>query len=213
MSTAQTRMIRSISRRIVALGLALALLTGCGTALLAPVAAQEPDAGGQAEAELNTCERIAGACVTEELLVAVVTYATYAAEMIGVLVIAVGVLRALLSYVPHLFRAERDHGQYKEDIRLQLGKSLALGLEFQLGADILKTSVAPTWPIIAQLAAIIVLRTVLNFFLEREIRQVEQRRADLHLDEDQARPGVQRSSPIARPVADDHAQAGRERHA
>ncbi len=57
----------------------------------------------------------------------------------------------------------------KEDVRLRLGRWLALALEFELAADILRTAVAPTWNEIGQLAAIIVLRTALNYFLQREI--------------------------------------------
>ena len=56
-----------------------------------------------------------------------------------------------------------------EPVRLNLGRWLALALEFELAADILRTAVAPTWNEIGQLAAIIVLRTALNFFLQREI--------------------------------------------
>ena len=55
--------------------------------------------------------------------------------------------------------------------RIKLGHSLSLGLEFLIGADILKTAVAPTWNDIGQLAAIIAIRTVLNFFLMRELEQ------------------------------------------
>lgn len=61
------------------------------------------------------------------------------------------------------------------DIRLDLGRWLALALEFELAADILRTAVAPTWDEIGQLAAIIVIRTALNFFLQREIEHAEER--------------------------------------
>jgi uncharacterized membrane protein len=60
-------------------------------------------------------------------------------------------------------------GAGAEQVRLNLGRWLALALEFELAADILRTAVAPTWNEIGQLAAIIVLRTALNFFLQREI--------------------------------------------
>jgi uncharacterized membrane protein len=50
---------------------------------------------------------------------------------------------------------------------------LSLGLEFLIGADILKTAVAPSWNDIGQLAAIIAIRTVLNFFLMRELEQID----------------------------------------
>lgn len=58
-----------------------------------------------------------------------------------------------------------------EDVRLRLSRWLVLALEFQVAADILKTAVAPTWDEIGQLAAVIVLRTVLNFFLQKEIEK------------------------------------------
>ncbi len=64
----------------------------------------------------------------------------------------------------------------KEHVRLRLGRWLALGLEFELAADILRTAVAPTWNEIGQLAAIVVLRTALNFFLQKEIDKADSRR-------------------------------------
>lgn len=58
-----------------------------------------------------------------------------------------------------------------EDVRLRLGRWLVLALEFQVAADILRTAVAPTWNEIGQLASVIVLRTALNFFLQKEIEK------------------------------------------
>ena len=63
----------------------------------------------------------------------------------------------------------------KEAVRLRLGRWLAVALEFELAADILRTAVAPTWTEIGQLAAIVVLRTVLNFFLQQEIDKAQNR--------------------------------------
>ncbi len=59
----------------------------------------------------------------------------------------------------------------KTEVRLTLGRWLAVGLEFELAADILRTAVSPSWNEIGQLAAIAVLRTALNFFLAREIER------------------------------------------
>jgi uncharacterized membrane protein len=64
-----------------------------------------------------------------------------------------------------------------EAIRLKLGRVLALGLEFTVASDILRTAVAPTRQDILNLGAIVLLRTLLNYFLEREIRQGEQHRS------------------------------------
>jgi uncharacterized membrane protein len=66
-------------------------------------------------------------------------------------------------------------GLTKETVRLDLGRWLAVALEFEVGADILRTAIAPSWNEIGQLGAIIVLRTLLNFFLQREIDQAEAR--------------------------------------
>jgi uncharacterized membrane protein len=93
-------------------------------------------------------------------------------EATGAAVICVGVAVALYKSARSLGppRAER----YNE-IRLTLARFLALALEFQLGADILSTAVAPTWEQIGKLGAIAVIRTALNYFLTREMR--EQREA------------------------------------
>ncbi len=67
----------------------------------------------------------------------------------------------------------------KEKIRLRLGRWLSVSLEFELAADILRTAIAPTWNEIGKLAAIIVLRTVLNFFLQREIDKATEKQGEL----------------------------------
>lgn len=65
-----------------------------------------------------------------------------------------------------------------EEVRLRLGRWLVVALEFQIAADILRTAIAPTWNEIGQLAAVIVLRTVLNFFLQKEIENAGQPRTN-----------------------------------
>ena len=56
-------------------------------------------------------------------------------------------------------------------LRLNLGRFLVLGLEFQLAADILRTAVAPNFTELAQLATVAAIRTALNFFLGLEIKE------------------------------------------
>lgn len=90
------------------------------------------------------------------------------------IVIAIASVRALGSYL-WAVATDRSLAVPKEEIRLSLGRSLALSLELELGADILKTAVAPTWNDIGLLASIAVLRTALNYFLERELRNAEKR--------------------------------------
>jgi uncharacterized membrane protein len=54
-------------------------------------------------------------------------------------------------------------------VRLKFGMWLALALEFQLGADILATTVTPSLESLGRLALIAVIRTFLNYFLSKEI--------------------------------------------
>lgn len=95
-------------------------------------------------------------------------------EFGAALVIALSSIRSLWNYL-RAYLIDRSLLVPKEEIRLSLGRALALALELELGADILKTAVAPTWDDIGLLAAIAVLRTGLNYFLERELRNAEKR--------------------------------------
>ena len=109
---------------------------------------------------------------TEEGVVAGVQWLKLGVEVVGALLISLGILvaggllvRALLARRTADFTA----------IRLTLARYLAL--EFQLGADILSTAIAPSWEQIGKLGAIAVIRTALNFFLSREMQQ-ERRESD-----------------------------------
>ncbi|HVG22157.1 MAG TPA: DUF1622 domain-containing protein [Blastocatellia bacterium] len=94
------------------------------------------------------------------------------------IIIGLAALEATAKAVVLFFRRAAQH-ESKGDIRIHLGGWLALALEFELAADILRTAVAPTWNEIGQLAAIVVLRTVLNFFLQREIDKAAERRVNV----------------------------------
>lgn len=110
----------------------------------------------------------------EALIKAITLTLARGVEAGAALVIAISSIRALLAYLIAVAK-DRSLAVPKEEIRLSLGRSLALALELELGADILKTAVAPTWDDIGLLAAIAVLRTALNYFLERELRNAEKR--------------------------------------
>ena len=85
----------------------------------------------------------------------------------GILVIAIALVRTTIYYILHAgWNGGVDFGEH---IRLDLGRSLTLCLEYFLAADVLQTAVAPSWEEIGQLAAIATIRTGLNFFLQREV--------------------------------------------
>ena len=104
-----------------------------------------------------------------------VGYLATGAEISAAVVIGVAVLRAIGLYLYQLFTSTAPRYTNLESIRLQLGRVLALGLEFTIASDILRTVVSPTRQEIMNLAAIVLLRSLLNYFLEMEIRAGEGR--------------------------------------
>ncbi|MEH1915119.1 DUF1622 domain-containing protein [Nostoc sp.] len=91
-------------------------------------------------------------------------------EGIAVLTVAMALILTLRK-IFHLWRRDRV---VQETIRLELGVVLALALEFLLAADIVGTAISPSWDAVAKLAAITGIRTFLNFFLQREVRELQE---------------------------------------
>ncbi|GAA0727153.1 DUF1622 domain-containing protein [Dactylosporangium roseum] len=90
-------------------------------------------------------------------------------EVAGAIIIFTGALVAFVKFVVAAVRTRRTESFVP--VRLGLGRFLALGLEFQLASDILRTAIAPTLREIGELAAIAAIRTALNYFLSREIKE------------------------------------------
>jgi uncharacterized membrane protein len=89
--------------------------------------------------------------------------------VVGALEAFVGVLRAVVS--PLSNRQSRD-------IWLRFARWLVAGLTFQLAADIIETSIRTDWQSIVRLGAIAVIRTFLNFFLDRDVDEVRERQSE-----------------------------------
>jgi uncharacterized membrane protein len=113
----------------------------------------------------------------EEWVILAISYLVPIVEACGATVIVVGVIRTLIQYLRDRFRLDED---CLIDMRLQLVPSLVMGLDFQLAADVLKTAISPTWNHILILGALIALRTVLNFLLERELHTASAKSACAH---------------------------------
>jgi uncharacterized membrane protein len=95
----------------------------------------------------------------------------HAVEILAALIIGFAVLKVLYQY---FFQALASSKQLsKEIIRVHFGSTVAVALELLLGADVLATAVAPSWDDIGKLAAIAVLRTALNYFLGKELKEIK----------------------------------------
>ncbi|ANE51736.1 DUF1622 domain-containing protein [Flavisolibacter tropicus] len=109
----------------------------------------------------------------EETAKSIASYLSLAVEIIGAIIIGIALLQFIWGYVPALFiKRQYDVNSW---LRVRFGSSLAIALELLLAADILRTAVAPTWDDIGKLAAIAAIRTALNYFLEKELREIESR--------------------------------------
>ena len=107
----------------------------------------------------------------ETLMEHVVFFLEVTLEIIAILIIATAVFTAL----QRLLRRMNPLRNYEtwESIRLELALALALSLEFLLAADIVATAVSPSWDAIGKLGAITGIRTFLNFFLQKEVQELE----------------------------------------
>ena len=106
----------------------------------------------------------------EEVAKHITIFISHAVEILAAVVIGIAVLRTLYNYLILIKSSSAKIST--EAIRIQFGSSVAVALELLLGADVLATAVAPTWNDIGKLAAIAIIRTLLNYFLERELKKV-----------------------------------------
>ena len=102
----------------------------------------------------------------EQFILDLVKWLELATEAVGAIIIGIGITLAIYSLIRH-FKKE-EPGDFNH-IRLTLGKYLVLALEFQVAADILSTAIAPNWEQIGKLAAVVAIRTLLNYFLIKEL--------------------------------------------
>jgi uncharacterized membrane protein len=96
-----------------------------------------------------------------------------ALEAASVLIIAIGAMESLYRLVVPMIAHVDTHG-VRRAAWLVLARWLVLSLEFMLAADIVRSAIAPSWDDIGQLAAIAVIRTFLNYFLERDLEEAAQ---------------------------------------
>lgn len=93
-----------------------------------------------------------------------------AVDIAGVVAIVVGIAVASLVAAGALLRRTPEQGDIYHEYRRRLGRSILLGLELLVAADIIRTvAVTPTFGSVGVLAVIVLIRTFLSFSLELEI--------------------------------------------
>lgn len=92
-------------------------------------------------------------------------------ELIVVVTVLIGAAETSVRIILHFARAQTVPWSRRETW-IGFARWILLALEFALGADIIRTAIAPTWDDIGKLAAIAAIRTGLGFFLERDIEEI-----------------------------------------
>ena len=114
--------------------------------------------------------------IAVQALIVAIGYIVPVVEACGVIVIVLEVVRTVVMHISTFFRRGANNST---QLRMRLGQSMVAGLEFLVAADILKTAISPSWNEMLLLAALIGLRTLLNYLLERELQVLDEQCAAL----------------------------------
>ena len=110
----------------------------------------------------------------EELVVGFARGAALLIEAAAVVIVTYGAVEAFVRLLTIMVRPGATHGERKAVWR-RFGIWLLLALEFELAADIIGTVISPTWQDLGELGAIAVVRTFLNYFLEKDVEESVER--------------------------------------
>lgn len=94
-------------------------------------------------------------------------------DAVALVVILGGTIQAAIGLVRIVATSVSDHE--RRAVWLTYARWLIAGLTFQLAADIIETSITTDWEAIARVAAIAVVRTFLNYFLEKDFSELSER--------------------------------------
>jgi len=110
----------------------------------------------------------------EESFVTITKIAIVIIEAMALVVVFTGTVEAFVRGILTSLRSSPADERFR-NVWVRYARWLVAGLTFQLAADIIETAIAPDWMDIERLAAIAVIRTFLNFFLERDLAEGRER--------------------------------------
>lgn len=111
----------------------------------------------------------------DEWLTIITKAAIVSFDAMALVVITFGTFEAFLKSLRAMARPSAEGRQFHQ-IWLRYARWLVGSLTFQLAADIIETTITPGWQDIGRLAAIAVIRTFLNYFLERDLAAADERK-------------------------------------
>lgn len=102
-------------------------------------------------------------------------------DALALVIVVAGTVEAFFSGVGAMLSSADGHK--RRDIWLRYARWLVAGLTFQLAADIIETSITTDWNAVGRIGAIAVIRTFLNYFLDRDLNEVRERQHPAGTDE------------------------------
>ena len=101
----------------------------------------------------------------------IVNGVSFTLNILGALIIIWGSIIALQGFVVKEIFERKRAIELNEAVRLKLGSYLIVGLEFFIASDIIRTIITPSWEGLGILGAIVAIRTVLSYFLTRDLNK------------------------------------------
>jgi uncharacterized membrane protein len=109
----------------------------------------------------------------KEWLTFATEYAMLIIDALALVIIVIGTIEAFFNGCRLMFFSRSGH--VERDVWLRFARWLVAGLTFQLAADIIETSITTSWDAVGRIAAIAVIRTFLNYFLESDLTEIRER--------------------------------------
>jgi uncharacterized membrane protein len=109
----------------------------------------------------------------KEWLVTITEHSVVFIDAVALVVILFGTIEACFGALKSVLTSSSRYE--KREIWLRFARWLVVGLTFQLAADILETSITTGWENLVRLGVIAIVRTLLNYFLERDLAEIRER--------------------------------------
>ncbi len=97
-------------------------------------------------------------------------------DVLALVIITLGTVEAFVGGLRLMLSSRSGHE--RRDVWLRYARWLVAGLTFQLAADIIETSITTSWDAVGRIAAVALIRTFLNYFLERDLAEVRTRQRE-----------------------------------
>jgi len=96
----------------------------------------------------------------------------FSLNIVGALITMWGIIISLFDFLKKEILRKKDVIALNEEIRIRLGSYLVLALEFFIAGDIIKTIITPTWETLGILGAVVVIRTILSYFMTKDLKKI-----------------------------------------